>query len=67
MWKGQFPWLCNIQMRIRDQQSTMKLTKSVHAIIILHNLCMKMSYKNDIGDNEDFDSNSEDDYTADDG
>jgi hypothetical protein len=61
IWKGRFPWLRNIRMRIRNRQSMIKLIKYVYATIILHNLCVKTPYINDwITDESNSDSESED-------
>jgi hypothetical protein len=64
IWKGCFPWLWNIQFRIINKSSMVKLIKYVTATIILHNLTIKNQYNDDrIHD----DSDEEDDYNDNDG
>jgi hypothetical protein len=68
IWKGRFPWLRNMRMRIRNRQSMVKIITYVYATIILHNLCVKTPYQNDwLIDNGDSDSDSEDGCATDDG
>jgi hypothetical protein len=68
IWKGQFPWLYNIRMRINTQQSMVKIINYVYMTIIMHYSCVKIPLKNGwITDNDDSNSDSEDDCTADDG
>jgi hypothetical protein len=47
IWKGCFPWLWNIQIRIFHKSSMIKLIKYMTATIILYNLTIKYQYNDD--------------------
>ncbi len=42
LWKGHFPWLCSIRMRItNDQESLKKILCYIDATIVLHNMLIE--------------------------
>jgi hypothetical protein len=59
IWKGRFPWLRNIRMRVQNKKSMVKIIKYIYATIILHNLCIKTPYQEDWLVDEDDDAEDE--------
>jgi hypothetical protein len=48
LWKGQFPWLCNIRMTItNDPKSLDSILKYINTTVVLHNMLIKF------GDDDD--------------
>jgi hypothetical protein len=68
IWKGRFPWLHDIRLRVRHRNSMVKVIKFVYATIILHNLCIRTPYQNDwITDDGESESDSEQGHAEGDG
>ncbi len=68
IWKGRFPWLRDIRMRVRHRKSMIKIIKFIYATIILHNLCVRTPLQTDwITDDGECDSDSEQGHTEEDG
>ena len=56
IWKGRFPLLHSIRMRIKGKASMVKDIKYITVTIILHNLCIKTPFKHEwLTDDDDLD------------